>query len=105
MALVRRIRMRISLLFAIALQLLQGLHGYAWWLLFPGLGPWSLAVPATLTYGGAALVLLDDSQGYEYTSDWARVLTAAFLSASFTFAAVSMCAIGALVLGCFGIIL
>ena len=97
--------MRFSLLFAIALQLLQGLHGYAWWLLFPGLGSWSLAVPATMTYGGAAMVMLDDSQGYQYSSDWARVLTAAFLSASFTLAALALCAMGALVLGCFGIIL
>ena len=104
MALARRLRLKITLAFALAIQVAQGLHGYTWWMLFSGLGVWSLSIPVTTTYGGAAMVAWDDTHGVCYTSDWARVCTAAFLSFFFTLSAVAVCAVVQVVLGLFGIV-
>ncbi|MBI3831367.1 MAG: hypothetical protein HY291_17750 [Planctomycetes bacterium] len=102
---VKGFRIRISLWFALILQVLQGAHGYLWWLIFSNLGPWFLAVPVTATYGGVAIVLEDDRRGYRYSSEWARIGTAAFVSFFFTLSAVGVGALAVLVLGCFGLIL
>lgn len=101
----RNFKLRISLFFAVVLQCLQAVHGYGWWTIFSGLGAWSLAVPVTTTYGGVAMVLIDEAQGVRYTSEWARVATAAFLAFFYTLTAVGVGTLGVLVLGCFGIFL
>ncbi len=103
MALWNGMRLRVSLAFVIAIQCLQAVHGYTWWMLFSGLGLWSLSLPVSATYGGAAIVLRDDEAGYRYTSMLARILTAAFISISLTLALVTCFALGILFLGCFGI--
>ncbi|MCW8131177.1 MAG: hypothetical protein KIS92_12580 [Planctomycetota bacterium] len=100
-----RFRLRISLWFALILQVLQGLHGSIWWAIFSGLGVWSLAVPVTTTYGGVAMVLDDDRRGYRYTSEWARIFTATFASFFLTLTAIGLATLGVLILGCFGIIM
>ncbi|MCZ7647392.1 MAG: hypothetical protein M5U26_19405 [Planctomycetota bacterium] len=105
MAILDGFRLRISLAFVIAVQMLQAVHGYTWWLLFSGLGLWSLSVPVTATYGGAALVLHDDRKGYRYTGPWARLLTAAFLSFFLTLLVISLGGLGVLFLSLFGIFL
>lgn len=104
MAKLNAFRLRISLWFAVILQVLQGVHGYLWWLAFSGLGVWSLAIPVTTTYGGVAMVLDDDRRGYRYTSEWARIFTATFISFFLTLTAIGLGTLGILVLGCFGII-
>lgn len=98
------LRLRISLWFALILQVLQGVHGSLWWAIFSSFGVWSLAVPVTTTYGGVAVVLDDDRRGYRYTSEWARIFTATFVSFFLTLAAIGLATVGVLILGCFGII-
>lgn len=105
MAFIRALRWHISLVFAVMLQVLQFLHGWSWWALFSGLGVWSLCVPVSTTYGGAAMVVRDGRNGYQYTSDWARIGTAAFLSFFFTLSAIGLAALALLVLGVFGVML
>jgi len=95
--------MRMSLPFVVILQLMQAIHGYSWWLLFGGLGVWSLMLPVSTTYGGAALVMMDDYQGIQYTSDWARIFTAAFLSLFFTLILVAIGGVVVLALGMYGV--
>lgn len=103
MAFIRALRWHLSLVFAVMLQVLQFLHGWSWWTLFSGLGVWTLAVPVSTTYGGAAMVIHDGRKGYQYSSDWARIFTAAFLSFFFTLSAVSLAAVALLVLAVCGV--
>lgn len=103
MATLNGFRMRISLWFALVMQILQAIHGYTWWSLFSTLGVWALAVPVTTTYGGVAMVLDDDRRGYRYSSEWARICTASFISFFLTLAAVGFGTLAVLILGCFGL--
>ncbi len=97
------IKARFSLFFVCALQVLHAIYGYSWWLVFSGFGPLFLCVPVTSTYGGAVMVVLDDARGYRYTSDWARVFTAAFLGFMLTLVAVAVMGLLVLGLGLMGI--
>ena len=103
MSVLQGFRLRISLYFALIVQVLQGLHGFGWWTVFSGLGAWSLVVPVTTTYGGVAMVLADEARGVRYTSEWARAATAAFLAFFYTLTAVAFATLSALLLGCFGV--
>ena len=103
MASLHILKARFSLAFIFAVQVLHAIYGYSWWILFSGLGPFFLCVPVTSTYGGAFMVVLDDARGYCYTSDWARIMTAAFIGFMFTLLAIACFGIAALGLGLFGI--
>jgi hypothetical protein len=83
-------------------QVLHMLYGYAWWVAFSTLGVWSLCVPVSTTYGGAAIVLLDERRGIRYTGWCARLFMAAFLGGFFLLGAVTLVTVGVLAAGRFG---
>jgi hypothetical protein len=93
---------RISLLFALGVQVLHMLYGYAWWVCFSTLGVWTLCVPVSTTYSGAAVVLWDERRGIRYTGWCARLGMAAFLGGFFLLCALALVAVLVLAAGRFG---